>query len=126
MSYKLDELYSAIAETQRTIGNYQMSDVREYGSGCIFFHNKNLSNGVPLVGKCLVVYATPAWEQFEDNDYVFVIDKTIEVNISIQLEYYDDFSDTYNIDLLLTGNLELDIEAYYEAMCKAFSIYNID
>ena len=130
MSYTLDELYKAIAKTERTIGNYQMSDETEYGSGSIYFYNKNMSFGNPAVGKYIQIYASPAWEQFYDDDTI--IDKLVEVDIAMQAisinvfnDINDEFFDTDN-KMILTGNLEVDIDAYYDAMRKAFSINNID
>lgn len=127
--YTLDELYDAIANAQRTIGNYTMDKTREWGSGSIAFYAQGTYQSYK--GKYLCIYASPAWEQC-DMGFDQVIDRPTQVNIATQCFRvdetgdYDEFPiDDSKVILTLTGNLQADVDAYYDTVRVIFAQNNI-
>lgn len=115
MSYVLNDLYTAIAQSNKRIGRFTVSTEREYGSGSVYFSSKT--------GKVRQVYASPHWE-IENFDAV--IDGPTKSEIAYQLEGYDEITGEYvgncgadNISFKLTGDLDADLKAYF-AMLETF------
>lgn len=112
MSYKLNDLYEAIALSGREINTFKVSNEREYGSGSVYFTSR--------VGSVRQVYASPHWEI---ENFEFVVDTPLEVRVAVQLEIFNEETGEHeNSDfaeltgLVLTGNLEQDLESYFNLM----------
>lgn len=105
--YTLKELYDAITASKQTIAGFTVSDELEPGAGSIYF-TKDTSEA-----KFTQIYASPAYDEFEMNE-VFKLHCNRHVTLPIQAIDEDGQMDEHcMMSLLLTGNLENDLERYF-------------